>query len=59
MARQGSSPHVVLVRGVFKGRPPGVGSTRLGLVMEFMERGSLASLQVATRGGGGNTYFVV
>ncbi|XP_040037999.2 receptor-interacting serine/threonine-protein kinase 3 isoform X1 [Gasterosteus aculeatus] len=45
MARQGSSPHVVLVRGVFKGRPPGVGSTRLGLVMEFMERGSLASLQ--------------
>ncbi|KAM8900400.1 receptor-interacting serine/threonine-protein kinase 3 [Spinachia spinachia] len=45
MTRQGSSPHVVLVRGVFKGRPPGVGVTRLGLVMEFMERGSLASLQ--------------
>ncbi|KAL6118359.1 ripk3 [Pungitius sinensis] len=45
MTRQGSSPHVVLVRGVFKGRPPGVALNRLGLVMEFMERGSLASLQ--------------
>ncbi|XP_073331055.1 receptor-interacting serine/threonine-protein kinase 3 [Pagrus major] len=46
MMRQGSSPHVILVRGVFKGRPPSSSpSTQLGLVMELMERGSLASLQ--------------
>ncbi|XP_034020119.1 receptor-interacting serine/threonine-protein kinase 3 [Thalassophryne amazonica] len=46
MMRQGSSPHVILVRGVFKGQPPLSGATaQLGLVMEFMERGSLSSLQ--------------
>uniref|UniRef100_A0A671VVM6 Receptor-interacting serine/threonine-protein kinase 3-like n=1 Tax=Sparus aurata TaxID=8175 RepID=A0A671VVM6_SPAAU len=46
MMRQGSSPHVIQVRGVFKGRPPLCGpSIQLGLVMELMERGSLASLQ--------------
>nr|XP_015797380.2 receptor-interacting serine/threonine-protein kinase 3 [Nothobranchius furzeri] len=42
----GSSPFVIHVHGVFKGRSPSSGSsTQLGLVMEFMERGSLASLQ--------------
>lgn len=46
MMRQGSSPYVIQVRGVFRGRVPSSGlSTQLGLVMEFMERGSLASLQ--------------
>ncbi|XP_031166296.2 receptor-interacting serine/threonine-protein kinase 3-like [Sander lucioperca] len=48
MMRQGTSPYVMAVRGVFKGRKPfSGGSTQLGLVMEFMERGSLASLQEA------------
>ncbi|XP_028993697.1 receptor-interacting serine/threonine-protein kinase 3 isoform X2 [Betta splendens] len=46
MMRQGSSPYVIQVLGVFKGRPPSSGpSAQLGLVMEFMERGTLASLQ--------------
>ncbi|XP_068584424.1 receptor-interacting serine/threonine-protein kinase 3 [Cebidichthys violaceus] len=45
MMREGSSPYVILVRGVFKGRAPSSASDQLGLVMEFMERGSVASLQ--------------
>ncbi|KAE8279347.1 Receptor-interacting serine/threonine-protein kinase 3 [Larimichthys crocea] len=46
MMRQGSSPYVIQVLGVFRGRLPSYGpTTQLGLVMEFMERGSLASLQ--------------
>lgn len=46
MMRQGSSPFVIQVRGVFRGRVPNSGSSsQLGLVMEFMERGSLATLQ--------------
>ncbi|KAM9335132.1 receptor-interacting serine/threonine-protein kinase 3 [Symphorus nematophorus] len=51
MMRQGSSPYVIQVLGVFKGRPPSSGlSTQLGLVMEYMERGTLASLQKALCG---------
>ncbi|XP_059210180.1 receptor-interacting serine/threonine-protein kinase 3 [Centropristis striata] len=50
MMRQGSSPHVIQVRGVFRGRPPSGQTTQLGLVMEFMERGSLASLQETLHG---------
>ncbi|KAK2899997.1 receptor-interacting serine/threonine-protein kinase 3 isoform X1 [Channa argus] len=46
MMRQGSNPHVIQVLGIYKGRPPLSGlSAQLGLVMEFMERGSLAFLQ--------------
>lgn len=46
MMRKGSSPYVIQVLGLFNGRPPSSGpSTQLGLVMEFMERGSLATLQ--------------
>uniref|UniRef100_A0A7N6ASI7 Protein kinase domain-containing protein n=1 Tax=Anabas testudineus TaxID=64144 RepID=A0A7N6ASI7_ANATE len=46
MMRQGSSPYVIQVLGVFKGRPPSSGpSAQLGLVMEFMERGTLAFVQ--------------
>ncbi|XP_034412748.1 receptor-interacting serine/threonine-protein kinase 3 isoform X2 [Cyclopterus lumpus] len=45
MMRLGSSPHVILVRGLFEGRVPPSSYTQLGLVMEFMERGSLATLQ--------------
>ncbi|XP_034713055.1 receptor-interacting serine/threonine-protein kinase 3 isoform X2 [Etheostoma cragini] len=51
MMRQGSSPYAIQVRGVFRGRVPNSGlSTQLGLVMELMERGSLASLQETLRG---------
>ncbi|XP_054457123.1 receptor-interacting serine/threonine-protein kinase 3 [Anoplopoma fimbria] len=50
MMRQGSSPYVILVRGVFEGHAPSCPSTKLGLVMEFMERGSLASLQDSLHG---------
>uniref|UniRef100_A0A8D0D3A0 Protein kinase domain-containing protein n=1 Tax=Sander lucioperca TaxID=283035 RepID=A0A8D0D3A0_SANLU len=48
MMQEASSPHVIRVRGVFKGQPPNSGwATQLGVVMELMERGSLASLQEA------------
>ncbi|XP_041821569.1 receptor-interacting serine/threonine-protein kinase 3 [Chelmon rostratus] len=51
MMRQGSSPYVIQVLGVFRGRLPSSGmSTHLGLVMEVMEKGSLASLQDTLRG---------
>ncbi|XP_078126064.1 receptor-interacting serine/threonine-protein kinase 3-like isoform X2 [Sander vitreus] len=50
MMRQATSPYVTAVRGIFKGRTPSSGrSTQLGVVMELMERGSLASLQEALR----------
>ncbi|XP_068611902.1 receptor-interacting serine/threonine-protein kinase 3 [Brachionichthys hirsutus] len=46
MMCQGSSPYVIQVLGMFKGRLPSSGpSVQLGLVMEVMERGSLACLQ--------------
>ncbi|XP_029382293.1 receptor-interacting serine/threonine-protein kinase 3 [Echeneis naucrates] len=46
MMCRGSNPYVIQVLGVFRGRPPRSGLTdHLGLVMEYMERGSLASLQ--------------
>ena len=49
--RQGSNPYVLRILGVYQGCPPGTGpSTQLGLVMEFMERGSLAGLQEALCG---------
>lgn len=47
MMREGSGPYVIQVLGVFQGRRPSSQSVQLGLVMELMERGSLASLQVA------------
>ncbi|XP_068444118.1 receptor-interacting serine/threonine-protein kinase 3 [Clinocottus analis] len=50
MMRLGSSPHVILVRGVFKGCVPNSSHSQLGLVMEFMERGSLTTLQDSLRG---------
>ncbi|XP_035858109.1 receptor-interacting serine/threonine-protein kinase 4-like [Sander lucioperca] len=51
MMRQATSPYVMAVRGIFKGRTPTPGgSTQLGVVMELMKRGSLASLQAALRG---------
>lgn len=46
MMRQGSSPYVIQVLGVFRGLSPSGPGARLGLVMEFMERGCLATLQV-------------
>ncbi|KAM4564597.1 receptor-interacting serine/threonine-protein kinase 3 [Fundulus diaphanus] len=51
MMRQGSSPYVLHVHGIFQGRPPSSGSSaQLGLVMEFMERGSLLNLQQTLQG---------
>uniref|UniRef100_UPI003AAF7026 receptor-interacting serine/threonine-protein kinase 3 n=1 Tax=Centroberyx gerrardi TaxID=166262 RepID=UPI003AAF7026 len=51
LMRQGSCPFILQVLGVFQGRLPSSGtSLQLGLVMEFMERGSLASLQDSLRG---------
>ncbi|CAJ1085883.1 receptor-interacting serine/threonine-protein kinase 3 [Xyrichtys novacula] len=46
MMLQGSSPHVIQVLGIFRGELSFYPSSiKLGLVMELMERGSLASLQ--------------
>ncbi|XP_058480475.1 receptor-interacting serine/threonine-protein kinase 3 isoform X1 [Solea solea] len=46
MMHQGSSEYVMQVLGVFQGRVPNSGpSEQLGLVMKFMEKGSLTSLQ--------------
>ncbi|RVE60306.1 hypothetical protein OJAV_G00179820 [Oryzias javanicus] len=51
MMRRGSSPYVIHVHGLFRGRPPLSGALlQLGLVMEFMERGSLADLQYILKG---------
>ncbi|XP_031159688.2 receptor-interacting serine/threonine-protein kinase 2-like [Sander lucioperca] len=51
MMRQITCQHVMAVRGIFKGRTPSSGgSTQLGVVMDLMERGSLASLQEALTG---------
>lgn len=47
MMRKGSSPYVIQVLGVFQGLlASSRSSVQLGLVMEFMERGSLAFTQV-------------
>ncbi|XP_028261634.1 receptor-interacting serine/threonine-protein kinase 3 [Parambassis ranga] len=46
MMRKGSSPYVIQVLGVFQGLLASSGSSvQLGLVMEFMERGSLTFTQ--------------
>ncbi|XP_036407664.1 receptor-interacting serine/threonine-protein kinase 3-like [Megalops cyprinoides] len=46
LMRKGGSTYVLRILGVYQGVPPDEGpSSRVGLVMEFMERGSLASLQ--------------
>ncbi|XP_030635309.1 receptor-interacting serine/threonine-protein kinase 3-like [Chanos chanos] len=45
MMQQGGHPNVVRIMGIYEGQPPcGRPSSQLGLVMEFMEKGSLASL---------------
>ncbi|XP_021454682.2 receptor-interacting serine/threonine-protein kinase 3 isoform X1 [Oncorhynchus mykiss] len=45
MLRKSTSPHVIRILGVYKDYPPNCGpSIQLGLVMEFMERGTLESL---------------
>ncbi|CAL8326347.1 unnamed protein product [Lota lota] len=46
LMRRGESPYVVRVSGVFRGRLPSAGpSVHLGLVMDYMEQGSMADLQ--------------
>lgn len=49
MMRKASSPFVIKVLGVVRGRKPSSQPAQVGLVMELMERGSLASLQVAMK----------
>ncbi|XP_031678680.1 receptor-interacting serine/threonine-protein kinase 3 isoform X2 [Oncorhynchus kisutch] len=45
MMHRSRSPHVIRILGVYKDCPPNCGpSTQLGLVMEFMEKGTLESL---------------
>uniref|UniRef100_W5MSM4 Protein kinase domain-containing protein n=2 Tax=Lepisosteus oculatus TaxID=7918 RepID=W5MSM4_LEPOC len=48
--REGGSPFVLRVLGVYRGDVPGQPQASVGLVMEFMENGSLASL-LEHRGG--------
>uniref|UniRef100_A0A3Q3G9Q2 Receptor-interacting serine/threonine-protein kinase 3-like n=1 Tax=Labrus bergylta TaxID=56723 RepID=A0A3Q3G9Q2_9LABR len=51
MMYQGSSPYVIQVLGIFRGQlPSNPSSTQLGLVMELMERGSVAFLQKSLPG---------
>ncbi|KAJ3584989.1 hypothetical protein NHX12_013712 [Muraenolepis orangiensis] len=51
LMRRGESPFVVRVSGVFKGRLPSSGHlVHLGLVMDYMEQGSLADLQATLCG---------
>uniref|UniRef100_A0A3B3VW03 Receptor-interacting serine-threonine kinase 3 n=1 Tax=Poecilia latipinna TaxID=48699 RepID=A0A3B3VW03_9TELE len=51
MMQQGSNRHVLQVIGIFKGQSPSSGSSiQMGLVMDFMERGSLADLQQTLQG---------
>ncbi|XP_034425200.1 receptor-interacting serine/threonine-protein kinase 3 isoform X2 [Hippoglossus hippoglossus] len=46
MMLQGSSEYVMQVLGLYNGQPPNFGpSAQLGLVMKYMEKGSLESLQ--------------
>ena len=49
MMCKGSCPYVIQVLGVFRGPAPHGHVAHLGLVMELMERGSLASLQVVLK----------
>uniref|UniRef100_A0A4W5JJ09 Protein kinase domain-containing protein n=1 Tax=Hucho hucho TaxID=62062 RepID=A0A4W5JJ09_9TELE len=51
--QKGGSPHVVRILGVYQGCPPSPGrglSTQLGIVMELMKIGSLATLQASLSG---------
>uniref|UniRef100_A0A3B5LGW7 Receptor-interacting serine-threonine kinase 3 n=1 Tax=Xiphophorus couchianus TaxID=32473 RepID=A0A3B5LGW7_9TELE len=51
MMHQGSNRHVLQAIGIFKGQSPSSGSSiQLGLVMDFMERGSLANLLQTLQG---------
>ncbi|KAL0970042.1 hypothetical protein UPYG_G00236360 [Umbra pygmaea] len=51
LMRQAGSPYVLRILGVYEGCPPCTGlSTQVGLVMEFMEKGSLAALQACLSG---------
>ncbi|XP_032364358.1 receptor-interacting serine/threonine-protein kinase 3 isoform X2 [Etheostoma spectabile] len=50
MMSQAPNQYVMAVRGIFKGQTPSGGSRRLGVVMDLMKRGSLASLQEALEG---------
>lgn len=49
--RHGGNPNVLRILGVYKSQVQGDRSAiQMGLVMEYMERGSLADLQMALNG---------
>ncbi|MCI4394888.1 hypothetical protein PGIGA_G00173930 [Pangasianodon gigas] len=51
LMRHGGNPNVLRILGVYQSQPQGERSAiQMGLVMEYMERGSLADLQVALNG---------
>lgn len=50
LMRHGGNPYVLRILGVYKGRPQGEAAPQFGLVMEYMERGSLVDLQRALNG---------
>ena len=44
--QRAANPYVMKVLGFFRGCKPGEAMMKVGMVMELMENGSLASLQV-------------
>lgn len=49
--RHGGNPNVLRILGVYKGHPQGdMSAMKMGLVMEYMERGSLADLHLDLNG---------
>ncbi|XP_066516886.1 receptor-interacting serine/threonine-protein kinase 4 isoform X2 [Hoplias malabaricus] len=50
LMRHGGSTYVLRILGVYEGHTPMKNSTQFGLVMEYMERGSLADLQIILNG---------
>lgn len=50
LMHQGGNPYVLRILGVYEGKPKGEEASQFGLVMEYMERGSLVDLQGALKG---------
>uniref|UniRef100_A0A3B1JHC2 Receptor-interacting serine-threonine kinase 3 n=1 Tax=Astyanax mexicanus TaxID=7994 RepID=A0A3B1JHC2_ASTMX len=50
LMHHGGNPYVLRILGVYEGQPEGEEASQFGLVMEYMERGSLVDLQRALNG---------
>ncbi|KAG9259965.1 receptor-interacting serine/threonine-protein kinase 4-like [Astyanax mexicanus] len=50
LMHHGGNPYVLRILGVYEGQPKGEEASQFGLVMEYMERGSLVDLQRALNG---------